>query len=164
MKPEDLITYCGGFCGTCARCSQYTAFREAASVLAELTEGHGFHHWMPGAVKEFDYTEFRKGLIFFADPDSWLVCRNACKGGNGGPPFCVRNCCEQHKVDICFECEEFPCEKTKPFEGIVERAQEYRTLGRSEWLRRQVEKAHQGFEGHTRKYYRVSTSDTPPES
>jgi hypothetical protein len=71
---------------------------------------------MPGAVKEFDYTEFRKGLGFFADPDSWLVCRNACKGGNGGPPFCVRNCCEQHKVDICFECEEFPCEKTVPFE------------------------------------------------
>ena len=119
---------------------------------------------MPGAVKDFDYTEFQKGLDFFADPDSWLVCRNACKGGDSGPPFCVRDCCKQHSVDLCFECEEFPCEKTKPFEGILERAQEYRTLGREEWLRRQAEKAHQGFESHTEKYYRVSISDTPSES
>jgi len=77
MKPEDLITYCGGFCGTCARCSQYTAFREAASVLAELTEGHGFHHWMPGAVKEFGYTEFQKGLVFFCK-SRFVACLQEC--------------------------------------------------------------------------------------
>ena len=159
MKHEELITYCGSFCGTCARSLHYTAFRESASVLAELAEGHGFHHWMPDAVKDFDYTEFRKGLEFFANPDSWLVCKAGCKGGSGGPPFCVRDCCKQHDVDVCFDCEEFPCEKTKPFEGIVERGKEYKKLGREEWIRRQVEKMERGFESHTGKCYEVSRSD-----
>jgi len=161
---QELMTYCGGFCGTCARSFAFTAFREAALLLAELTDAHGFHHWMPDAIKEFDYSQFRKGLDFFMDPGSWLICKNGCKGGDSGPPFCIRECCKQHNVNICFDCEEFPCEKTKPFKGIVERAQEYRTLGRAEWIRHQVEKAGQGFESHTGKYYRVSRSDTPPES
>lgn len=163
MEPQDLMTYCGGFCGTCARFSGYTAFRGAASLLAELADAHGFQHWMPDAVKEFDYREFRKCLDFFADADSWLVCKKGCRGGDGSPPFCVRECCEQHNVDTCFECGEFPCKKTEPYEGIVEKAEEYKRLGREEWLRRQVEKAHQGFEGHTGKYHRVCSSATPPE-
>jgi hypothetical protein len=116
---------------------------------------------MPNAVQEFDYIQFRKGLDFFANPDSWLVCKKGCRGGGGGPPFCIRECCKQHNIDLCFECEEFPCEKTKPFERIVQRAQEYGRLGRAEWLRRQVEMADRGFEGHTGKYYRVVRSKSP---
>ena len=70
MNAEDMISCCGGFCGTCARSANYTAFREAAALLAELIDSHGFNHWMPDTVTEFDYNEFRKGLEFFADPDS----------------------------------------------------------------------------------------------
>ena len=160
MNARDMIRCCGGFCGTCARSTSYTAFREAAAILAELTDAHGFHHWMPDAIKEFSYNEFRKALDFFADPDSWLVCNNACKGSKNGPPFCVRECCKQHNIDICFECHEFPCDKVEPFEGIGEEAEEYRKLGREKWLHRQVEKAAQGFESHTGKYYQVSRSNT----
>lgn len=163
MNAEDMITYCGGFCGTCARSPSYTAFREAAALLAELIDAHGFHHWMPDTVTEFKYNEFRKGLDFFADPDSWLVCKNACKESKGGPPFCVRECGRQHKVDICFECSEFPCDNVKPFEGIVEKAEEYKRLGREKWLQQHVEKAAQGFESHTGMYYQVRQSVTAPE-
>jgi len=46
---------------------------------------------MPLEVKEFDYAEFRKGLDFFSREDTWLVCREGCKGGGGGPPDCVRD-------------------------------------------------------------------------
>jgi len=164
MKPEDLMTYCGGFCGTCARSASYTAFRDAASLLAELADAHGFQYWMPDGIKEFDYTGFRKGLDFFANLDSWLVCKSGCRGSDSGPPFCVRDCCKQHNVDLCFECEEFPCEKTTPFEGIIERAQEYKILGRAGWLCHQVEKMNQGFENHTGKCYRVFRSYASPES
>ncbi len=158
------MTYCGGYCGTCARSPAFTAFREAAALLAELVDAHGFQHWMPNLLKDFEYSEFRKGLDFFADPHSWLVCKRACRGGDGGPPFCIRECCMQHDVDICFECNDFPCDKTKPFKGIEKKAEEYARLARQEWLRRQAEKASQGFEAHTGKYYEVRRSATPPQS
>ena len=48
-------------------------------------------------------------------------------------------------------------------QGIIERAQECKILGRAKWLRRQVEKMNQGFENHTGKCYRVSRSDAPLE-
>lgn len=162
MKPEEVMTYCGGYCAMCARFSGYTAFREAALLLAEVVDAHGFRHWLPDAVDAFDYAEFRKGLAFFAAPDSWLVCKRGCRDGSGGPPFCVRDCCREHKVDICFECEAFPCEKTRAFQGMAERAQEYRALGRVEWLRRQAERAERGYEAHTGVCYQVSRcSETP---
>ncbi len=161
MQPEDLITYCGGFCGMCARCSRYTAFRDAARLLAEVADGHGFQHWLPQETQAFDYTEFRKGLEFFADSDSWLVCSRGCRGGQGGPPWCVRECCRKQQVDLCFECVEFPCSKVKENEPMKARSEEFRKLGRCEWLQRQVERADQGFEAHTGKYYRVFISKSP---
>jgi len=79
MKPEDLITCCGAYCGTCARWHEYAAMRDAAAVIAEIADGHGFHRWMPRDVRDFDYTEFRKGLEFFSSADTWLVCRQPCR-------------------------------------------------------------------------------------
>jgi hypothetical protein len=162
MNPEELITYCGVYGGSCARYAGFTAFRDAARLLAEIADSHGFQHWMPGEVEEFDYKEFRKGLDFFAIDDSWLVCAKCCKGGGVGPPNCVRDCCIQHGVDICFECDEFPCKRVKGNAAILERAEEYFRLGREEWLRRAEERARQGFEFHTGKYYEVSTRAFEP--
>ena len=161
MKPEDLITYCGHYGGQCARYCGYTAFRQAAAVLAEIADAHGFQHWMPGELKEFDYREFRKGLEFFRRDDTWLVCQVCCKGGGGGPPGCPRECCEEHGVDVCFECAEFPCDRTRDDAGMMARAEEYKRLGREEWLRRAAEKAEQGCELHTAKCYQVSVQGTP---
>jgi len=159
MRDEDLITYCGYYGGTCARYRGYTAFRGAAAMLAELCDAHGYHHWMPGEVKEFDYPEFRKGLEFFSRDDTWFVCQACCKGAGGGPPGCVRSCCEERGVDVCFECAEFPCDRVADDEEMVARGQEYQRLGRDEWLRRQVEKARQGWELHTGKRYRIEVTE-----
>jgi hypothetical protein len=164
MDVRDLSTYCGGYCGTCARSSEYAAFREAAAVVAELADAHGFAHWLPRLVKGFDYAEFRKGLDFFADSDSWLVCKKGCRQGDGGPPFCVRDCCREHGVSLCFECADFPCEKTAALRGREQAAAEYRELGAAGWLRRQCERASQGYEAHTGKYYRVHRSYSPSEA
>lgn len=155
MDPEDLITYCGVYGGSCARYAGYTAFREAARLIAELADSHGFRHWMPEEVKEFDYAEFRKGLGFFGRDDTWLVCQGCCKGGGSGPPDCVRDCCREHEVDVCFECDEFPCERTERDAAMLERADEYLKLGREEWLRRAEDRAMLGFENHTKKCYEV---------
>jgi len=47
---------------------------------------------------------------------------------------------------------------------MIERARQYKARGKVEWLRRQVERANQGFEGHTKKFYHVSATGTPREA
>ena len=163
MRPEDLITACGHYGGTCARYVGYTAFRDAAALLAELADAHGFRHWMPGTVKEFDYAEFRAGLEFFRRDDTWFVCQACCKGADGGPPGCPRECCEEHGIDVCYECQEFPCEKVAGDAAMMARAEEYTRLGREEWLRQAAQNAAQGCELHTGRYYRVQVTEEPAD-
>ena len=55
MNVEDMMGCCGGFCGTCARSTSYTAFRGAAALLAELVDAHEFHQWMPDTVEFIIY-------------------------------------------------------------------------------------------------------------
>ena len=152
MKDEHLLTYCGVHGATCARWHGSTQFREFAESLGEIADGHGFQHWMPHAVKEFDYAQFRKGLEFFSRDDTWLVCRKCCRGGDG-PQCRTRDCCRARGVDVCFECGEFPCDTIGDHSAITERARRYRELGRAAWLREQAELASQGYEHHTGKCY-----------
>jgi hypothetical protein len=159
MKPIDLIDYCG----TCARWHENLAFRKLASALAELADGHGLHHWMPDVVKEFDYTEFRNALDFLTKKENWFVCRKGCKAGDSNPYCEIRKCCQEHELDICFDCSEFPCDKVKGNTEIIERAKEYRKLGKEEWLCQQIEKAKKGYEHHTEKYYRIWVGKHPPK-
>jgi len=162
MKHEDLVTYCGLYGGTCARWHEYTAFRELAATLAEWLDAQGYQYWMPTEVKEFDYTEFRKALDFFSKKDSWLVCSKCCKGGDGWPDCPIRECCKEREIDLCFECSEFPCDIVKENVKMIERAKEYKKLDKDEWLRQQIEKAKQGFELHTEKFYQVWAKAYPP--
>lgn len=67
-------------------------------------------------------------------------------------------------MDMCFECAEFPCSNVEANKPMMERAEEYHRLGRSDWLRCQAEKARLGFEGHTGKCYQVCASELPPSS
>lgn len=113
---------------------------------------------MPGAVKEFDYAEFRKGLDFFSSDDTWLVCRKCCRGGDGAPQCHIRDCCRQRGVDMCFECGDFPCATVKDHSALMERAKRYRELGRDACLREQEELASQAYEHHTGKCYQCNAT------
>jgi len=52
MNPEELMTFCGGYCGTCARWRGFGAFRAAARFLAELTDAHEFEHWLQQVTQD----------------------------------------------------------------------------------------------------------------
>lgn len=161
---QDLVTYCGLYGGSCARWHEYTVFRDLAKILAEWVDAQGYQYWLPTAVKDFDYTEFRKTLEFFSKDDSWLVCKKCCQGGDGNPLCKIRQCCQEKKLDLCFDCAEFPCQMAREFPyQMLERAQEYKELGKEKWLQRQIQKAQQGFELHTGKYYQIKVSKDPIE-
>jgi len=158
VEPEaaaKLLAYCGTYCGCCSRFYRHIAFRESANLLAEIVDSHSFQYWMPLEVKDFNYVEFRKGLGFFSREDTWFVCHEGCKGGGGDPPDCIRDCWKEHDADVCFECEEFPCDKVKGRTVMMERGKEYKRLGRYEWLKREDEKSRKVFESHTGKCYNV---------
>ncbi len=161
MRAEDLITYCGVYGGTCARWCGNITFRKLAATLAESVDAQGFTDWMPAAVREFDFTEFRKALDFFSRNGTWLVCKNCCKGGDGRPNCEIRNCCKQRRLDVCFDCDEFPCDKVQGNSKMIERAKDYRKLGKDLWLQQQIEKAGQGYELHTEKYYKINVEPNP---
>ena len=164
MKKEDLITYCGIYGGTCACWQDYSLFRDNIRLIAKWFDSQGYQYWMPRQTKEFNYDEFRKGLEFFGSNNTWLVCKKCCKGGDGNPDCGIRKCCEKRRLDNCFECDEFPCKLTGKNKELIQRAERYKTLGKSKWLSQEVEKAKQGYEHHGKKYYQICARATPPKT
>jgi len=60
-------------------------------------------------IPEFkDYPSFKKMLSYFSSPDCLKCRQGTCKYANCGVVECYKN----KGVDFCFQCEEFPCEKT----------------------------------------------------
>lgn len=45
---------------------------------------------------------------------------------------------------------------------MLQRASEYKHLGKEKWLKQQMEKAKQGFELHTGKFYEIYAKEYPP--
>jgi hypothetical protein len=153
-EKKKLITYCGGFCGSCGgykgRIIAMIArdFRELISPYAE---------WVPEYEEiDFNFMEFLKGVDYFADENIGAYCRVPCKEG-AGAPCKVRPCAKEREIEICYECDEFPCEH---FSWILERYPEkledckrYKELGLAGWLEFHIERAKQGYASFTKKYY-----------
>jgi len=112
VKDNNLIAYCGLYCGDCFSYKGKVADL-ARDLRKELRQA------------KFDKTaEFLSSLSFFEALKNYrqcyevlgaLVkfrCKKACKGG-GGPPFCkMRKCCQQKGIEGCWQCDEFEtCEK-----------------------------------------------------
>jgi hypothetical protein len=106
-EKEDLIAYCGLYCGDChgyrgkipdlardlrkeLRAARYD---KLAAIIAEQSWGKIFADYekcyeLLGAMMKFR-------------------CKVGCRQG-GGPPFCkIRTCCQRKEIQGCWECEEF---------------------------------------------------------
>jgi len=169
MNNKDSVNYCGSYCGECALSPEFTALRNAAIILDEIIVTHGLQSWVPDAwlpeaENKFDFAEFRKGLAFFSNPESFFVCKITCKEGGGHPECIMRKCCQARGLDVCFDCDDFPCKKVEWNPGMIERGEEYKKLGKDEWLRQQEKEAKQGYEVYAGKYYRVWAGENPPDS
>ncbi|MHC4216664.1 MAG: DUF3795 domain-containing protein [Planctomycetota bacterium] len=55
-----------------------------------------------------DYPQFKKLLAYLASPECIGSRKGKCKFPNCG----VADCYKEKGVDFCFQCDEFPCDKT----------------------------------------------------
>lgn len=113
---EDLAP-CGLSCRKCFANAQ----GDIASLSAQLQERLGsfdvyaerFSSFLPAFE---DYPPFKELLAYLAQGHC-----DGCRGGTCLYPNCGVTTCYQDKgVDFCFECDEFPCDRTN-FEPHLER-------------------------------------------
>jgi hypothetical protein len=117
---KDQIGHCGIWCGSCAVGNG--SLRELTKQYLEIIEKHGLEHWAP---KNFDFKEFRKGLVSVSDAS---FCSGCLKGG--GRTNCeIRSCASNKKITNCSICDEFmTCENSKPLKMMREGAKESKLL------------------------------------
>jgi hypothetical protein len=105
----DVLAPCGLSCRKCFAFTQGEIRRHAQALKDLLGNFDIYAERFAKFLPQFkDYPSFKRMLNFFCAPDC-LGCRQGtCKYPNCGVAVCYNT----KGVDFCFQCDEFPCEKT----------------------------------------------------
>jgi len=112
-EKEELIAYCGLYCGDCFGYKGNIA--DMARDLRKELRQEKFDIVVKGIpFKEFDkYKECYEVLGAMVR----LRCNKACRGG-GGNPFCkIRKCCQKLDIEGCWLCDDF--EDCKKLDSLI---------------------------------------------
>jgi len=122
-KTQDLIGYCGLYCGDCPGYTG-TVANLAAGLRKELRR-YRFDKMADMLAKVPFFEEFENYHQCYSLLGTMMKmrCKKRCKG-KGGPPQCkVRNCARRKKLDGCWQCADFPtCDKLRflePHHGVA---------------------------------------------
>ena len=158
-EAKKLIGYCGIYCGSCGM-YRGRIYAKIAQEFLEVIKAAGYPEELTintkGIKPDFDFNEFLKGVKYFCKEDSGAYCQETCKQG-GGVPCKHRLCVKERGLEICYECNDFPCdhfswtlkespEKRKDFER-------FKKLGFEGWIRFHAERADRRYNNATRKCY-----------
>jgi len=140
MADLTYVTYCGLYCGLC---SARNRIPPTARTLREQMRRDGWEHWgeeVPG------FREFWVFLKNLAEPTS----AGGCRSGECGAPFCgIRKCARQRGVDVCWQCDEYPCQRVlglaKGYPMLLADGQRAKEIGLDAWIAEQEERARTGF-------------------
>ena len=106
-KKQDLIGYCGLYCGDCSSYTQTVA--NLARDLRKELRRHRFDKMaeMMAQVPFFKEFEHYDKCYSLLGTMVKMRCKKTCRG-NGGPPNCkIRNCARKKKLDGCWQCDDF---------------------------------------------------------
>jgi len=144
MEKYDLVGPCGDYCGGCG---QYNGLIvSTAKQMREFADLYGFEFRSKGV---FDFKQFVKGLEWFTNIGKCPGCQQG-----GGMPGCeVKKCCFGKGLRICFECEEFPCSKSKDtaHSDTMDKYERFKDIGFEKWVEEQEQKTREGYEIHLQK-------------
>jgi hypothetical protein len=140
MDKKELITYCGLYCGLC---SLYTRIPNQAKELKDSYVKEHCEQWgkfIPG------FEEFWTFLNKIIDESSKCYC----KKDNCGPPFCgVRKCAKGKGIEICVECDEYPCNRihllAKGYPALLSDGKRLKEIGIKKWIEEQEKRKKTGF-------------------
>jgi hypothetical protein len=140
MDNMKFVTYCGLYCGLCAA---HGRIPEQAKALRETMANEGWDKWgvnIPG------FKEFWKFLNDRCEPDKNCP---GCRQG-GGPPFCsIRKCATAKKIDLCVQCDEYPCYRiesiAKGYPTLLADGRRIKEFGLEKWIGEQKQRAKTGF-------------------
>ncbi|MHC4479194.1 MAG: DUF3795 domain-containing protein [Planctomycetota bacterium] len=142
MMDERLkyVTYCGLYCELCSTRGRVP--KQAASLSKTMVKD-GWDIWGKDLPNFKQFWEF---LTRISDKN------NACPGcrQGGGPPFCgIRKCAKNKGVDLCVDCEAFPCHRikglAKGYINLIPDMKRMKELGFDAWFEEQKERAATGF-------------------
>jgi hypothetical protein len=137
-KQEELVAYCGLYCDLC---SQRTKVPEQAKALMESMQKEGYENFGIQGFNEFwniltDITNVRESQL--------------CKSGKCGPPWCsIRKCAISKNIEVCAECEEYPCKKIETLGNseptLIHDGLRIKEHGLESWIIEQKERKKVGF-------------------
>jgi hypothetical protein len=116
-KKQDLIGYCGLYCGDCAGYTQSIA--DLARDLREELRLHRVAQIADALAKIPFFKEFKdyEKCYNLLGTMTKMRCKQTCRGDSGPPNCKIRKCCRAKKIEGCWQCDEFPtCEKLKMLE------------------------------------------------
>ena len=107
---ENLIAYCGLYCGDCF--NRKGEIADLARDLRKKLREAKFNRASQGLSKYFKEFKNYEQCYEVLGAMVKLRCNRVCQD-RGGPPFCkIRKCCQKKGINGCWECDEFEtCEK-----------------------------------------------------
>ena len=136
---ENLITYCGIYCGDCLGYTGIIA--DAADAFLDVLDKHKFYMTAKNVFPEElgDYNSLIDMLLFMSE----LKCHKICRERTDEEASCiVRSCCKGKGLYACYECSDFEgCETLTSVLGelhlgaCLQNLREIREMGVEAWLR-----------------------------
>ena len=142
-KQEELVSYCGGYCGRCGICS--LNIQTGIKAIQNVTEAVGIRKeaehlgWqLMRDIATDCCKQFEDNLSSFADLSTKLFPTN-CRGGC--VPCDIAKCCKDKGFFTCAECSEMEtCNKLgKQYEKVSKNLQDIRKIGVEMWAKKQYE-------------------------
>jgi hypothetical protein len=137
----ERLAPCGIDCERCIRYADGRVRRSAAELAVAL---EGFERMAPKVADRVpalaEYERFREILGLFAGADCL-----GCRAGGSQLSFCAaRTCFGEQKIDFCFQCDLYPCDRNQYPENLVQRWRAYndrmREVGVEQYYQESLEK------------------------
>ncbi|MFW9904025.1 MAG: DUF3795 domain-containing protein [Candidatus Thorarchaeota archaeon] len=138
-EKKRYISFCGSYCRTC---DWFTGrIRRTFQIAFEMVELYGFQKFFQDQI---NIENFKKGLSILAS----TPIDSGCKADIAEKPEedrCkIRQCCHQKDLDLCDECQKFPCKLLANNPGVIkfhciENLQEIKTKGLKPWVDKQID-------------------------
>ncbi len=140
LEKKQHISYCGSYCH---HCNWHTGkIRSIYGAALRMFDDYGLKRFIE---KEAEIERFRKGLEAISRSSICPGCKAEAPIHKPGEDRCeIRQCCYEQGLDLCCECNDFPCEKLKNNPGVIKfnclkNLDEIKDKGVREWIDKEWE-------------------------